>query len=577
MLALREAVRDLPPDPEWSERLARYQNAIDRILARGQRFEDAQVRQVFQALTSARQSLTERLLVAGPSGASTFQTFQMGELQRAIDLAAGDLARTFGPALGRMLADAWQAGIDFTPEALQAIDVSLAITGRLDTSQLVLLQQESAALVSDVSDTFRQQARRELLRGVLAGASVHEVTRNVADLLRTQPRKGGRGRVGIAARAEMIVRTEINAASAIANELRQRQIVETVPEMHKYWRSARDPRVRPDHLAADRRYRPQEDGAGPIPFNDDYVVGAHKGKFPHDPRLPASEVVNCRCVSILYKREWFEDDTEPAAPLPPLGQFENLEQAARWAKGAYPDIEWDFDGAHIDTINPTLVQFDKLAKEYPGAAANLGYVGTYKKRGQTDSAFGNNGAIAHASFGTRDQRNGRIGLNPEYYGKPDKFREAVQRGEQSGWFPKGVNSFEAIITHEFGHVVHGWLLSQPSTAFHKVVRISGLGLIGDTTRFWLESHKRTKALSQYSLTNDNESWAEGFASLYFTPKRQWIKRVRDQRAFLDMVADTSRWLKQGEWQWHTDLPFDERAPAYREIDALARKIGVTRG
>lgn len=60
---------------------------------------------------------------------------------------------------------------------------------------------------------------------------------------------------------------------------------------HKRWISERDERVRESHVECDKQ--------GAIPIEHKFING---GRFPGDPNLPVSEVVNCRCWLVGEKR-----------------------------------------------------------------------------------------------------------------------------------------------------------------------------------------------------------------------------------------------------------------------------------
>jgi len=58
----------------------------------------------------------------------------------------------------------------------------------------------------------------------------------------------------------------------------------------KEWVSMRDELVRTTH-------KPVTGADGQtVGLDEDFVVGGHRGGYPGDPRLPAQEAINCRCV-----------------------------------------------------------------------------------------------------------------------------------------------------------------------------------------------------------------------------------------------------------------------------------------
>lgn len=51
------------------------------------------------------------------------------------------------------------------------------------------------------------------------------------------------------------------------------------------------------------------------------------------------------------------------------GEFKSIAEAERWARKNHPNINWSLAGCHVDALNPTLTEFQKLAEKYPDAAA----------------------------------------------------------------------------------------------------------------------------------------------------------------------------------------------------------------
>ena len=201
-----------------------------------------------------------------------------------------------------------------------------------------------------------------------------------------------------------------------------------------------------------------------------------------------------------------------AAPNP--GRFATLDEATAWATQQYPHIAWDFTGAHIDAINPTLTQFHALAQEWPEVAARLKYIGTH----QGTKAFWK-GQWEKDTFAHSDLADGTfIGLNPMFYGDRELFLAVKRFSVLLGWKPKGCDTIEATLTHEFGHMTESWLRSR-----------------NDTVRLWLKTHSGQMALSGNAETDEHEAWADGFTSIYHMPKQDWPIFVEQQEALLRML------------------------------------------
>ena len=202
-----------------------------------------------------------------------------------------------------------------------------------------------------------------------------------------------------------------------------------------------------------------------------------------------------------------------------LGQFDDLDEARRWAEDRYPHVKWDFEGAHIDTINPSLKQFDTLAKEYPEVASKLTYVGTLQGGEFAGRDAWKNAGGAYA-FASAD--GSMIGLNPTFYSDPAGFKLELKTGtaleaRAGRWHPQGCDTVESVLSHEFGHSV-----------FNEALR----GDKGNTVYEWTMKNKATSSLSRYATTSPFEGFAEGFSALYHSPKSSHTAYVKRQAALL---------------------------------------------
>lgn len=96
-------------------------------------------------------------------------------------------------------------------------------------------------------------------------------------------------------RVEMIARTETHGAMSAANH----SFFKRTGATHKEWFATADDRTRESHLVAWDRY--SEGGTpGPIPIDEDFIVGGAVMRYPGDKSAPLREFINCRCVELPY-------------------------------------------------------------------------------------------------------------------------------------------------------------------------------------------------------------------------------------------------------------------------------------
>lgn len=173
-------------------------------------------------------------------------------------------------------------------------------------------------------------------------------------------------------------------------------------------------------------------------------------------------------------------------------------------KKHYPTKFYVHDG-DLESAAEILQQYDMLAGLYPGPASKVASVGITK--------FGSAKAYAHVIGFNKFT----IEFNTTYFGKEPgarkKLLNAVRGDAATGWHPKGTGVPKSITTHEFGHVVQGWMNTS-------LVSTKGGGSGPKSINAKLKNMWNLDKVSKYAKTNDREGFAEGFASMYHTPRHQ---------------------------------------------------------
>jgi SPP1 gp7 family putative phage head morphogenesis protein len=293
-------------------------------------------------------------------------------------------------------------------------------------------------------------------------------------------------------RASMIAATELTNISGIANQTAYRQAGFTQWE----WRTAADRRVDPvcqaldgevfdmavTFSAAHPRCR-----CWPVPVPDSL------GK-PRPQRGPVSEAPRPQ-ASENYPPDFPEEFKRKGNPFPE-GGFSSQAEGAAWFSGRYPWIQNSVRNIDLPLMNQTLRAFDDLMGRFP-------WVGTQLRSFGTRSSGGFGREFAHA---TRDGR--LLGLSDKWYA-PDgqwrsKLESSLRDAEDQAWFGKGGGTVEAIVAHEFGHLMDAWLRSD----FFD-------GAFGIGNKNWVSWIQETKMhRKHYTSTYGRESAFEGFAETF---------------------------------------------------------------
>lgn len=197
----------------------------------------------------------------------------------------------------------------------------------------------------DMPDTVFDQVRRAITEGVDAGEDAAALAVRVREHL-DMATEGGREAWNV--RANRVARTETTGAyNAASLEAARIEADETDQVMQKAWVCTTDGRTRDSHFAADGQR---------IGLDETFLIGAHRLRYPGDPQGPASEIVNCRCTTIILAAD---------EPLP--GETDRQTERAR-SDGTRRDPAAEVAARSADGV--TRAREDPAGVGYITAAAN---------------------------------------------------------------------------------------------------------------------------------------------------------------------------------------------------------------
>ncbi len=179
-------------------------------------------------------------------------------------------------------------GIQVIDKAIESYNLRVALP-YLSETKLKVLQRYHAELITNIADDLKHRIDNELVLAQLGQKPVNQV---IKDIGRTLPSKGIFKTV--AKRALTIFRTEVNRIGNIASQSRIEQFAGTYKNMGKQWIHSHIGIPRAGHLMLDRVI---------VGWDEPFELQGQDGKtyypmMPHDPILPAGEVVNCKCMVI---------------------------------------------------------------------------------------------------------------------------------------------------------------------------------------------------------------------------------------------------------------------------------------
>lgn len=142
-----------------------------------------------------------------------------------------------------------------------------------------ILQDEGGDLITNVTETTKNDIMQQVRAGVEEGEGIERIARRIDENVEQSNRN----------RARTIGRTEtIRASNAATTTTAENLDI----DVEKEWIVTLDSRVRPSHLEADAQV---------VPKDSSFTVGGFPAQYPSDPALPARESVNCRCTVSFHR------------------------------------------------------------------------------------------------------------------------------------------------------------------------------------------------------------------------------------------------------------------------------------
>ena len=275
---------------------AAQQKAFDaEVKAQAKRRNAIQQDTVDQVVAALRQAFTNinKKLQDQPSD---YQLWHFPRVKKAIETALLAFGETAGAHASAGQARAFDAGEDLVVNPLKAAGLNIeGIFPRIDKGQLLAMQAFLTNKMMDVGHDAITRINGQLALHIIGSQSVEDTIKGIQDV-EPMARK----------RATTIIRTEIGRAYAVASQDRLEQAALHVPGLKKQWRRSGKIHSRRNHDLADGQIRSVDQ---PFIMGTGAVVEGQEGNgarlmFPHDPKAPAAETVNCGCISLPYRDEW---------------------------------------------------------------------------------------------------------------------------------------------------------------------------------------------------------------------------------------------------------------------------------
>lgn len=262
---------------------------------RDRRFRGERARQVRRLASIQRDTAAEiqaqldlalrRIAADLAQGGSSFKTWHLTNLERAVREAIRDAGAASARAVAGAADRAWSAGADLVDAPLDAGGIRVAgVLPSIDVGQLDAMKNFMTARMRDVPLAIVDRINAELAQVVIGTSNVGDAIAAIEGLV-----EGGRSR------ALTIVRTEIGRAYSVAAQERMAQAGEVVLGLKKQWRRSGKVYSRVGHDLVDGQIRD---------VDEPFLVDGVALMFPRDPMGPPAQTVNCGCVALPILDEW---------------------------------------------------------------------------------------------------------------------------------------------------------------------------------------------------------------------------------------------------------------------------------
>ena len=242
-----------------------------------------------QIMTDLGKAALRVVSPSGPEAITEWDAYHLKQMLSSIETQIANFSAKAQTEASGLLEESWGVGRNL-------VDVPLAQAGiytgfGLSTSVLDTLKDFTFHKIDGLSQAAWDKIRSELTLGVMGGKTPQEVARAIGMNL-----KDPSIFTSIAARAEVITKTEMGRVFSTAAELRMEEAADHVDGLEKQWRHVGHPRVpRASHLAADGQH---------VFVDEAFNIGGVEMMYPRDPAAPIDEVINCGCDHVPYHARW---------------------------------------------------------------------------------------------------------------------------------------------------------------------------------------------------------------------------------------------------------------------------------
>lgn len=173
----------------------------------------------------------------------------------------------------------------------------------------------------------------------------------------------------------------------------------------------------------------------------------------------------------------------------------SIQEIEKYMSEKYDYIILDLKGCTPTLATKVAKSVDNFATNYKEVSYNINTITVSK--------------IEDSPYAMTDDNN-NITLDQNWFQKTKLLEESLKDDVDSGFHVVGCDSVEALVTHELGHVLLGYMKEN----------IKGFDS-------WLQENlNELQKISKYAMVDDHEAFAEAFCSMKHTPLEKQLPIIK---------------------------------------------------
>ncbi len=232
-------------------------------------------------LMKSLQSQIENEITGIPGNAFLLSNLKI--VRRQINQLIFNFDDRFATLLSTGQKQSMELSIDNVMRQFPAVKLGLPSTVLDADNFMELLNPLTASMVTNFTSDMASIIGTEVALGMSNGESSFVVAKRIRDKFESSNMSF--------ARAERIATTEMNRASALAQQVAGEEMAKENGDLRKVWINAHKPGARVTHLATER-----VSANRPLKIDELFFVGGEKALYPRAPNLSARNTVSCGCT-----------------------------------------------------------------------------------------------------------------------------------------------------------------------------------------------------------------------------------------------------------------------------------------